>query len=143
MLPLWPLAIIVIANIVYNLATKEIPTQAPPFLALSLAYALAFALSLGLHFLTRSGEVSLAGDLSRLNGASLALGLAIVALEGGYIMLYRAGWPVSLGSLTANILLALALLIIGFALYKEPVNLRTLTGVVLCLVGLVLITTKG
>lgn len=124
MLPLWPLAIIVIANIFYNLATKEIPDQAPPFLALSLA----FGLSLGLHFLTRSGEVSLAGDLSRLNGASLVLGLAIVALEGGYIILYRAGWPVSLGSLTANILLALALLVIGFALYKEPVSLRTLTG---------------
>ena len=28
-------------------------------------------------------------------------------------MLYRCGWPMSLGSLTANILLALALLAIG------------------------------
>ncbi|MBS5594163.1 MAG: hypothetical protein KIB49_01145 [Clostridiales bacterium] len=144
MLPIWPLLVIVSANILYNLATKEIPAQAPPFLALSLAYAVAFAVSLSAHFLThRSDGASLLAGCQQLNGASLVLGLSIVALEGGYIMLYRCGWPMSLGSLTANILLALALLAIGAFFYKESLSLRSAGGIVLCLVGLALIYSKG
>lgn len=94
MLPIWPLLVIVSANILYNLATKEIPAQAPPFLALSLAYAVAFAVSLSAHFLShRSDEASLLAGCQQLNGASLVLGLSIVALEGVILCSTAADGP--------------------------------------------------
>lgn len=70
------------------------------------------------------------------------LGLAIVGLEAGYVFLYRAGWKVSSGALTANICLAVALLIIGYLLYKETITIKQLAGVVVCGVGLFLINGK-
>jgi drug/metabolite transporter (DMT)-like permease len=72
----------------------------------------------------------------------VVLGLAIVGLEAGYVFLYRAGWKVSSGALTANICLAVALLIIGYLLYKETISVKQLAGVVVCGVGLFLINGK-
>lgn len=70
------------------------------------------------------------------------VGIAIVGLEAGYVFLYRAGWKVSNGALTANICLAVALLIIGFLLFKETITIKQLAGVVVCGVGLFLINGK-
>ena len=58
-----------------------------------------------------------------------------MGLEAGYIYLYKAGWEISVGSLIASVLLAIALIAVGVLVYKEPISLRK-AGVILCLVGL-------
>ena len=70
------------------------------------------------------------------------LGLTIIGLEFGYIMAYRAGWNISVGSLVANILLALMLIPIGIIFYKERFELTKVLGSVFCIIGLVLINKK-
>lgn len=67
------------------------------------------------------------------------LGVAIVGLEFGYIMAYRAGWNISVGSLVANIILAIVLIPVGIFFYKEGFDLNKVFGVILCLAGLILI----
>ena len=79
-------------------------------------------------------------ELSKINWTSFILGLVIVGLEAGYVHLYRAGWPVSLGALTANICLAVVLLFVGLLLYHETISLRQVIGMVVCAAGLFLIT---
>jgi drug/metabolite transporter (DMT)-like permease len=74
-----------------------------------------------------------------LNWTSPLLGIAIVGLEFGYIMAYRAGWNISVGSLVANILLALALIPIGILFYQEGFGLNKILGAILCIAGLILI----
>ena len=64
------------------------------------------------------------------------LGLAVVALEVGYILTYRAGWKINTASLVTNIALAILLLFIGFLFYGEPITGRKLLGVVICCIGL-------
>jgi uncharacterized membrane protein len=69
----------------------------------------------------------------------LALGIAIVGLEFGYICIYRAGWKIGVASLVANISLACVLLLVGLFVYKEVITLKQLLGMGICAIGLMLI----
>lgn len=115
------------------------PENANSFAALTVTYAVAAVLSLVLFFIT-SEQKNLFSEVLKLNWSSIVLGIAIVALEFGFIALYRAGWKISMGSLVANISLAVVLLIVGIFVYKEQITVRQLAGTVVCAAGLILIT---
>ena len=134
---IWPVAMVVTANVLYNICTKQTPAAANAFFSLAVTYLVAAVCSLGLYL--AGSHDSMAVEVSRLNWTSLALGAVVVALEFGYICIYRAGWKVNMGSLTANICLACALVVVGALLYHETVTLRQGLGMVICLIGLVLV----
>ncbi|MBQ5348964.1 MAG: hypothetical protein IIU54_04200, partial [Phascolarctobacterium sp.] len=73
------------------------------------------------------------------NWSALALGIAIVGLEFGYICIYRAGWKIGVASLVANISLACVLLLVGLFVYKEVITLKQLLDMGICAIGLMLI----
>lgn len=132
------IALIVTSNILYNICQKSTPEKANPFAALLLTYLVAGLLSVAAFYLSKPGK-TLLQSFKELNWTSLALGAAIVGLEFGYIMAYRAGWNISVGSLVANILLAIALIPVGILFYHEGFTMTKMAGVILCLAGLVLI----
>lgn len=134
---IWPIALVVGSNCIYNICTKSTPAAANAFLSLTVTYLAAAAASC-LLFLA-GGHGALGEELRRLNWSAVVLGAAIVGLELGYICLYRAGWKVSLGSLVANICLACALLAVGALLYHESISLRQLAGMAVCAAGLFLV----
>ena len=135
---LWPLLLIVGSNCFYNICTKSMPTQMNPFASLTVTYLVGAALS-ALIFLISSGAGRIGAELAKMNWTGVVLGLSIVGLEVGYVFLYRAGWKVSSGALVANICLAVALLFIGWLLYKESISPRQLLGVAVCCAGLFLV----
>jgi len=53
----------------------------------------------------------------------LFYGITIVGLEVGFIQMYRAGWNISIGSLVANIILAVVLIIVGLLIYKDNISI--------------------
>lgn len=132
---LWPVALIVGASVLYNIAAKSIPTGGSPYLSLVGPYLLAALLSLGCHFLFDPGR-GLSVTALKMNWAMYALSVSMVGLEVGYIFMYRVGWKISLGSLVANILLSLALLLIGILFYKEKIDARQLIGIIVCMSGI-------
>ena len=69
----------------------------------------------------------------------MALGISMVALEVGFIYIYRAGWKVSSGALVANTGLAIALVIVGFAFYTEHISLQQILGMLLATVGVAIL----
>ncbi|MEG2174797.1 MAG: EamA family transporter [Oscillospiraceae bacterium] len=135
---IWPIALVVVANVIYNICTKATPAGAQPFAALAVTYAVATLVSMTLYFFFNT-EQNLLLDLRRLNWSSLMLGVSVVALEFGYIQVYRVGWNISIGSLVANIALAIALLIVGLLFYHEQISARKMLGAALCLAGIVLV----
>ena len=135
---LWPVGLIVFTNIIYNIATKSTPESANPYLSLVVTYFTGMVVTFLLYWLSRP-QASLVSNLRTLNWSSWQLGLAIVGLEVGYIYLYRAGWNISVGSLVCNILLAVALVLIGVLFYKEQLRLTQIAGIACCIIGLVLI----
>lgn len=101
-------------------------------------YAVGMIFSVIMFYVT-SDNKNIIAEVSKTNWTALALGVAIVALEFGYICLYRLGWKINVGTLVANISLACVLLVVGILLYKESVSPRQIIGILLSGAGLVLI----
>lgn len=133
------IALIVASNILYNVCQKSTPESANPMTSLLVTYLTASLITL-ISFLLYDPDESFVQTMKGLNWTSIVLGIAIVGLEFGYLMAYRAGWNISLGSLVANILLALMLIPVGILFYQEGFALHKSIGVVLCLIGLILLS---
>ena len=135
---IWPLLVVVGANTIYNISTKSTPGDVNAFASLATSYFIATIGSVVMFFLT-SDSKNLLMEISKTNWGALALGVAIVGLEFGYICIYRAGWKIGVASLVANISLACVLLLIGLFIYKEVITLKQLLGMGICAIGLILI----
>ena len=72
-------------------------------------------------------------------GRRFVLGLAVVGLEVGAIFMYKVGWEVSVGNIVQAIFVAIALLVVGVMVYKEPLTGTKLAGIAACLVGIFLL----
>jgi drug/metabolite transporter (DMT)-like permease len=132
------IVIIVTSNVMYNISQKLTPAKANPFLALLVTYLTAAGLTFILYLFNTDGK-GMAESVRELNWSSILLAVSIIGLEYGYLLAYRAGWKISLGSLVANISLALILIPIGVIFFKEGFNISKLLGALLCICGLVLI----
>jgi len=134
----FPIVLIVTSNIIYNVCQKSTPQSVNPFSALLITYLTAAILTL-FAFPFYKTDKGFFQSFNELNWTSFALGVAIVGLELGYLLAYRVGWNLSVGSLVANIILAIMLIPIGIMFYKEGFAINQVLGVVFCLVGLILI----
>jgi drug/metabolite transporter (DMT)-like permease len=135
---IWPLLVVVGANTIYNISTKSTPSDVNAFASLATSYFIAMLGSVVMFFIT-SDSKNLLVEISKTNWSALALGIAIVGLEFGYICIYRAGWKIGVASLVANISLACVLLLVGLFVYKEVITLKQLLGMGICAIGLMLI----
>lgn len=72
-------------------------------------------------------------------GENIALGVALVGLELGFLWAYRAGWQMNLAALVSNLWVTLLLIPIGFIVFRETLSWQNILGVTLAIVGLVLI----
>lgn len=135
----WPIIIVVAANTLYNISAKLTPSEANPFASLSITYFTAALLSILLFFITSENK-NILTEIQKTNWTSVALGFSVVALEFGYIFIYRVGWNISIGSLIANISLACILLLVGIFIYKDTISLHQILGMTLCMIGLLLVT---
>ena len=135
---IFSIVLIVASNIVYNICQKSIPQKANPFSALLITYLTATIITVIALFLSKP-EKGLINSFKDLNWTSIILGFSIVGLESGYLLAYRAGWNISVGSLVANIILAVLLIPIGIILFKEGFELNKIIGAAFCIVGLIII----
>lgn len=132
------IVLIVASNVIYNIAQKSTPQNANPFAALFITYLTAIIITV-VAFMFSKTDKGFLQSFGDLNWTSIALGFAIVGLEAGYLLAYRAGWNISVGSLVANIFLALMLIPVGVFFYKEGFDFNKILGAAFCIVGLIFI----
>ena len=137
----WPIALVVFSNTLYQICAKEVPAGINAFASLTVTY-LVGAVASGLLFLVTGNGANLVQEYGRLNWAPFVLGLVILGLEAGWIYAYKAGWPVSTAFIVQSAILAGFLLAVGYALYREPLAWNKVAGVVICLSGLYVINYK-
>ena len=135
----YPVALIVISNVLYNVVTKSTPESVNPFASLTVTYTIGAVTSLAIFLASARGK-HLFAELRGVNWAAFALGVVIVGLELGYILAFRNGWKMNVLSVTANIILALALIVISLVFYKESITVKQIAGIALCAGGLALIS---
>ncbi len=135
------LSVAVVATVAYHIVLKLTPAAANPFLSLAVTYAAVTVLFMAVYA-AAPGSSSLRTSLEALNWTAVALAVAIVLLDLGYLMLYRSGFEVSLGQLVTQSAAALVLLLVGVAFFREKLTLVNVAGIVLCMGGLWMINRR-
>ena len=137
----WPIALVVLSNVMYQICAKSVPNEMNPFASLTVTY-LVGAVASGVMFFALNKDTNLLKEYSNVNWAPFVLGIVIVGLEVGWIYAYKAGWQVSTGFIVQSAFLAVLLLFVGFLLYREALNWNKIVGVFICLIGLAFINFK-
>ena len=135
---IWPLALVILSNVIYQICAKSVPKEINPFASLTVTYIVAAIVCAVLYFVLGKGG-NIASEYGKLNWAPFVLGVVIIGLETGWIYAYKAGWQVSTGFIVQSAVLAVMLLAVGFFLYHEALTWNKILGVVICLTGLVFI----
>lgn len=130
-----PLILTVVGNTAYNIVGKSTPQNANSFASLTITYVTGLTACIILFFITNPGG-NLFEAISHANWASYALGIAIVLIDFSLILLFRAGWDISIGTLVANIGMALLTVLAGMAFFDEGMTMFKAFGVIACIIGL-------
>jgi uncharacterized membrane protein len=135
------LTLAVACTVGYHVVLKLTPAGVNPLLSLLVTYA-AVAMLFGVLLLAAPGGLEWRQEARQLNWTALALAVAIVGLDLGFLLLYRSGYAVSLGALVTQSAAAMLLLVIGVAAFRDRLSLANAIGLVLCIAGLWLVNRR-
>lgn len=140
-MPLAWLSLAIACTVAYHLVLKLTPAGVNPLLSLLVTYTLVTVL-FGAILLVTPGGFEWRQEARHLNWTAVALAVAIVGLDLGFLYLYRSGFEVSLGALVTQSAAALLLLVIGVAVFREKLSAANAAGLALCLAGLWLVNRR-
>ena len=132
---IWPIALIVFSNVIYQICAKGVPKDMDAMASMTITYLVGAACS-AVMFFAMNRNASLLREYAKTNWAPILLGISVVGLEVGFIYAYKNGWAVSTASIVQSAFLAVALLFVGALLYHESITFSKVIGVLFCLVGL-------
>jgi len=132
-----PPLLVIGGSLLYHVAAKSVPKTVAPLAALIGVYFTALVASIVAYAAANRTAPS---PLSAIGHPTIAaVGLGVLMIELGFLLTYRAAWPVSMASVMMNGIVAVLLLPVGAALFGETITFVRLMGVVLCLLGLTLL----
>ena len=134
--------IAIVSSMLYHVFQKAITPAVNPVISLLVTYFMAFSLTLLLLLIFPLKE-NLLDSVRQVNWASIALALAIVGLEIGFLLAYRSGWDIGLAGVATNVAAAILLLPTGIILFKEQPSLLNIIGVGICIMGLVMVNASN
>jgi len=135
------LSLAITCTVAYHLVLKLTPAGANPFLSLMLTYG-SVTLLFGAVLALAPGEFAWRQELQHLNWTAIALAIAIIGLDLGFLLLYRSGFEVSLGQIVTQSAAALLLIGVGIAVFRERLTATNVAGIALCIAGLWLISRR-
>lgn len=135
---IWPLILVVFAEVLYQVFAKALPSDLNPLASITVTYLVAAAVTASLFFATTGGG-SLIQEYKKLNWATFALGIAVPCLEVGSIFAYKHGWQINTFFVVHSAFASILLLFAGYMIYSEGISRNKIIGVAICIVGLIFI----
>lgn len=129
--------------ITYQLAMKSAPRDVNPWWLLTGAYAMAAALCLLAGFAWK--HLVAPAELTPTPAHLLpmaCIAATVILIEIGYLLVYRAGWNISVAPALAQAIALSALFALGLLLFSEKITLTKSSGLALSLLGIFLLTRK-
>jgi drug/metabolite transporter (DMT)-like permease len=132
-----------LGTVLYHLTQKQIPADANPAATLTAVYLIGALFTAVLLLIAFRPTDLMQTTRLVLNWNTVALGLAVVLIEVGFLWMYRSGWQISLGALAVNILATIALITIGVIFFGERLSTINWIGITVCIVGMVLLNYRA
>lgn len=130
----WPLVLTVAGGVIYHVAAKSLPKDVNPALVLVGAYATALCAS-GIAYAVLPWAPGSPAGTRLLHPAILAVGVGAAMIELGYVLTYRAAWPVSVASVLVNTMVSILLVAAGALVFGERLTVVRGLGIALCVLG--------
>jgi drug/metabolite transporter (DMT)-like permease len=129
------------SSALYHFTAKSTPSNVNFTVSLLVTYAVAFVVTLlGFFFFPATNGIK--AELVKLNWASIGLAVAVVGIEYGFLLTYRAGWNLGIAAVLTNVVASLILLPVAVFLFKDKISWVNVLGIVVCFVGLIMLNWK-
>jgi len=126
------------SSALYHFMAKSTPSNANFTVSLLVTYTVAFVITLiGFSFFPITNGVT--AELKQLNWASIGLAIAIVGIEYGFLLTYRAGWNLGIAAVLVNVVASLILVPVAIYIFKDKISWINIAGIFVCLAGLVML----
>jgi drug/metabolite transporter (DMT)-like permease len=129
------------SSALYHFSAKSTPAN----VNFSISLVVTYLVALGIVALTTfffPAKKGLAFELKQLNWASFLLAIAIVGIEYGFLLVYRSGWNLGIAAVLVNVIASLILVPVAIFIFKDKLNWINITGILVCLIGLVMLNWK-
>jgi multidrug transporter EmrE-like cation transporter len=129
------------SSALYHFVAKSTPSNVNFTVSLLVTYTVAFAITLfGFFFFPAPNGIAV--ELKQLNWASIGLAVAIVGIEFGFLLTYRAGWNLGIAAVLVTVVASLILVPMSIFIFKDNISWINVLGILVCLVGLVMLNWK-
>lgn len=129
------------SSALYHFVAKSTPSNVNFTVSLLVTYAVAFTVTLFTFFFFPAKNGVMA-ELKQFNWASTGLAIAIVGIEFGFLLVYRAGWHLGIAAVLTNVVASLILLPVAIFFFKDKISWVNIAGVVVCFAGLIMLNWK-
>jgi drug/metabolite transporter (DMT)-like permease len=130
--------IAILGAIGYQVLIKLVPTTLNPFISnLAVYFGVLVLCIVALPFFSLEG--GFVAQVRQLSWIQIGLAVAVLFIELGFLLMYRAGWNLSTGNVVTGVIINLALIAMGLLIFNEKLTTLNMFGVVLCIVGVGLI----
>jgi multidrug transporter EmrE-like cation transporter len=129
------------SSALYHFTAKSTPANVNFTVSLLVTYGTAFVVTLFTFFFfpAHHGVIT---ELKKLNWASIGLAVAVVGIEFGFLLCYRAGWNLGIAAVLTNVAASLILLPAAILIFKDKISWVNIVGIFVCLAGLVMLNWK-
>ena len=135
------IALAILSSAFYHFVAKSTPSNVNFTVSLLVTYAVDFIVTLfGFFFFPVKNDVM--AEIKQLNWASIALAIAIVGIEFGFLLVYRSGWNLGIAAVLVNVVASLILVPIAIWVFKDKISWINVMGILVCLAGLVMLNWK-
>ena len=129
------------SSALYHFTAKSTPGNVNFTVSLLVTYAVAFIATL-LTFRFFPVQEGVTTELKKLNWASVGLAIAVVGIEFGFLLTYRAGWNLGIAAVLVNVVASLILVPVAIFVFKDKISWVNVLGIFVCLAGLVMLNWK-
>ena len=136
-------ALVAIAGAVgYQYFVKQVPATINPIVSVIGMYVAVLVISIFLlpFFPSESG---FRAHFKQLNWIQVALAVAVLMIELGFLLMYRYGWNLSTGNVVTGMFVNTILVAIGITVFKESVSMTNIIGIILSIIGVALISIRS
>ena len=129
------------SSALHHFTAKSTPANVNFTVSLLVTYAVAFVVTLFTIFFFPAQDGVMV-ELKKLNWATIGLAIAVVGIEFGFLLTYRAGWHLGIAAVLTNVVASLILVPVAILVFKDKISWVNIAGILVCLAGLVMLNWK-